>query len=188
MGENLRRREPGAGSGALMVRGPDYSWRMAGSFGRRAGHPRGPGGQGDGRPAPERAPRRSRVADDGRTRSRRPLPRRAATTSRRSSSPATSGSPNSRPRKWSPPSNAPGSCGARRTRATAAPRVLLLTDEGRAKLEAGHRRWKQLEDEWAALVGRDRLDVVRAALESYVAADRAARDRGAPADGSAVDC
>jgi len=54
-------------------------------------------------------------------------------------------------------------------------RVLLLTDEGRAKLEAGRSRWDALENEWAELVGRDRLDVVRAALESYLAADLAAR-------------
>ena len=55
-------------------------------------------------------------------------------------------------------------------------RVLLLTDEGKAKLEDGRRRWNGLENEWAELVGRDRLDVVRAALETYLAADLAARD------------
>ncbi len=49
-------------------------------------------------------------------------------------------------------------------------RVLLLTDEGKARLESGRRRWQGVEDEWAALVGRDRLDVVRAALEAYLAA------------------
>ncbi len=50
-------------------------------------------------------------------------------------------------------------------------RVLLLTDDGKARLADGRRRWKQLEKEWAALVGRDRLDVVRSALETYLAAD-----------------
>jgi DNA-binding MarR family transcriptional regulator len=55
-------------------------------------------------------------------------------------------------------------------------RVLLLTDDGRAKLDDGRRRWQGVEDEWAALVGRDRLDVVRAALEAYLSADLAARD------------
>jgi len=49
-------------------------------------------------------------------------------------------------------------------------RVLLLTDDGTARLADGRRRWKQLEHEWAALVGRDRLDVVRDALETYLAA------------------
>ena len=60
-------------------------------------------------------------------------------------------------------------------------RVLLLTAEGRAKLDAGRGRWQAVEQEWAELVGRDRLDVVRAALESYLAADmetRAARPPG----------
>jgi DNA-binding MarR family transcriptional regulator len=55
-------------------------------------------------------------------------------------------------------------------------RVLLLTDEGRTKLDAGRRRWDALEHEWADLVGCDRLDVVREALEAYLAADLAARD------------
>jgi len=50
-------------------------------------------------------------------------------------------------------------------------RVLLLTDEGIAKLEHGRRLWRAVEAEWADLVGRDRLDTVRAALEAYLAAD-----------------
>jgi DNA-binding MarR family transcriptional regulator len=54
-------------------------------------------------------------------------------------------------------------------------RVLLLTEEGRAKLDDGRVRWQELEHEWADLVGRDQLDVVRAALESYLAADMEAR-------------
>ncbi len=55
-------------------------------------------------------------------------------------------------------------------------RVLLLTDAGKAKLDAGRARWDELEREWADLVGPDQLDVVRAALEDYLAADLAARD------------
>ncbi len=50
-------------------------------------------------------------------------------------------------------------------------RVLLLTDEGAAKLAVGRCRWQGIEDEWAELVGRDRLDIVRDALEAYLAAD-----------------
>lgn len=61
-------------------------------------------------------------------------------------------------------------------------RVLLLTDEGRTKLDAGRRRWDALEHEWADLVGCDRLDVVREALEGYLAADLAARDDQSGAD------
>jgi DNA-binding MarR family transcriptional regulator len=67
-------------------------------------------------------------------------------------------------------------------------RVLLLTDDGKAKLEAGRERWQGLEDEWVELVGRDRLDVVRAALETYLAADLATRDDRAPFDGRITDC
>lgn len=48
-------------------------------------------------------------------------------------------------------------------------RVLLLTDEGRARLDDGRRRWHEIERKWAALVGRDRLDVVRDVLETYLA-------------------
>lgn len=55
-------------------------------------------------------------------------------------------------------------------------RVLLLTDEGVATLEEGRRRWLGLEHEWSDLVGRDGLDVVRDALEVYLAADLAARE------------
>jgi DNA-binding MarR family transcriptional regulator len=54
-------------------------------------------------------------------------------------------------------------------------RVLLLTDEGTAKLAVGRCRWQGIEDEWAELVGRDRLDVVRDALEAYLAADEPRR-------------
>src|SRR4051812_8378902 len=53
-------------------------------------------------------------------------------------------------------------------------RVVLLTDEGREKLERGRERWKAVEDEWAAQVGRDRLDVVREALEGYLGAHTSA--------------
>jgi DNA-binding MarR family transcriptional regulator len=53
-------------------------------------------------------------------------------------------------------------------------RVLQLTDKGLAKLDDGRRRWKDIEDEWAALVGRDTLGLVRAALETYLAADERA--------------
>ena len=56
------------------------------------------------------------------------------------------------------PSNKPASCGARRTRATAGRGVLLLTDEGAAKLEDGRGGGRGIEDEWAELVGRDQLD------------------------------
>lgn len=59
--------------------------------------------------------------------------------------------------------------------------VLLLTDAGRTKLAAGRHRWQDLEDDWAALVGRDRLDVVRDVLERYLAADDEAHGRAAPA-------
>jgi DNA-binding MarR family transcriptional regulator len=59
-------------------------------------------------------------------------------------------------------------------------RVLLLTDAGKTKLDAGRRRWNELECEWADLVGPDQLEVVRAALEHYLAADLAARDRDRP--------
>ena len=55
-------------------------------------------------------------------------------------------------------------------------RVLLLTDDGEAKLALGRRRWERIEDEWAELVGRDKLEVVREVLEALLAADLAARD------------
>jgi DNA-binding MarR family transcriptional regulator len=54
-------------------------------------------------------------------------------------------------------------------------RVLLLTEDGRRKLDEGRARWLALEDEWAGLVGRERLDVVREVLEVYLAADQARR-------------
>jgi DNA-binding MarR family transcriptional regulator len=53
-------------------------------------------------------------------------------------------------------------------------RILFLTPEGEAKLAAGRERWAAIEDEWAALVGREQLDVTRHALEAYLAADEAA--------------
>jgi len=64
-------------------------------------------------------------------------------------------------------------------------RVLLLTEAGKTKLDAGRRRWVELEREWAGLVGHDRLDVVRDAFETYLLADLAARD--AEPDASSVD-
>jgi DNA-binding MarR family transcriptional regulator len=63
-------------------------------------------------------------------------------------------------------------------------RVLLLTADGKAKLETGRRRWKRVEDEWAEVVGRDRLDVVRAALEAYLAA----HDDDPPSDHRGSEC
>lgn len=48
-------------------------------------------------------------------------------------------------------------------------RVLLLTASGRKKLDDGRQRWQRLEDEWAAAVGRENLDVVREALDAYLA-------------------
>ena len=50
----------------------------------------------------------------------------------------------------------------------------LLTDAGKAKLEAGRQRWQALEDEWRELVGDDRLDAMREAIEMYLAADATA--------------
>ncbi len=67
-------------------------------------------------------------------------------------------------------------------------RVLLLTDEGKVRLEAGRLRWKRVDDEWAELVGRDRLDVVRDALEAYLTAELAAHDAGPPTDEPAREC
>jgi DNA-binding MarR family transcriptional regulator len=54
-------------------------------------------------------------------------------------------------------------------------RVLLLTDEGRRRLEAGTRHWRELEQEWCELVGPEQLAVVREALEAYLLADEARR-------------
>ena len=56
-------------------------------------------------------------------------------------------------------------------------RVLLLTDDGKDRLEQGRVRWQRVEDEWTSVVGRERLDVVRGVLEDILAADLAARDR-----------
>jgi len=67
-------------------------------------------------------------------------------------------------------------------------RVLLLTDEGRAKLEAGRKRWQHVEDEWAELVGREHLDDMRSVLETYLAADLATRDQRPPVDGRVAEC
>lgn len=63
-------------------------------------------------------------------------------------------------------------------------RVLLLTDQGRAKLADGRARWTEIEQEWADLVGREQLELVRAALETYLAADLATRDDRPPIDDS----
>jgi DNA-binding MarR family transcriptional regulator len=52
-------------------------------------------------------------------------------------------------------------------------RVLRLTDAGAAKLAAGRERWQRIEDEWVTLVGRDDLNVVRNALEAFLATDAA---------------
>jgi DNA-binding MarR family transcriptional regulator len=54
--------------------------------------------------------------------------------------------------------------------------VLLLTEAGAAKLAEGRRRLGRLEDQWAEMVGRDRLDIVRDALEAYLASDLATRE------------
>ena len=50
-------------------------------------------------------------------------------------------------------------------------RVVLLTDEGAARLAEGRARWQRIEDEWADLVGRESLDVMRQALHAYLEAD-----------------
>lgn len=49
-------------------------------------------------------------------------------------------------------------------------RVLRLTKKGRTKLDERRKLWRGVEDEWADLVGRDQLDVVRDALLAYLAA------------------
>ncbi len=53
-------------------------------------------------------------------------------------------------------------------------RVVLLTEAGYEKLADGRERWQHLEAEWAELVGRDRLDVVRSALEALLTYSSAA--------------
>jgi len=67
-------------------------------------------------------------------------------------------------------------------------RVLLLTDEGEARLAGGRERWRALEEEWAEMVGRDRLAVVRSVLESYLAADMDARGSRPVVDERVIDC
>ena len=64
-------------------------------------------------------------------------------------------------------------------------RVLLLTDEGKAKLEHGRCRWEGLEEEWAELVGRGDLDVVRRTLATILEADATRRARHPAHDGCA---
>jgi DNA-binding MarR family transcriptional regulator len=61
-------------------------------------------------------------------------------------------------------------------------RVLLLTDDGKARLEKGRLRWQRFEDGWAGIVGRDRLEAVRGVLEEILAADLVARDGRVPVD------
>ncbi len=56
-------------------------------------------------------------------------------------------------------------------------RVLLLTDDGKDRLDRERQRWQAVEDEWAAIVGRKRLDVVRGVLEDILAAELVARDQ-----------
>jgi DNA-binding MarR family transcriptional regulator len=46
--------------------------------------------------------------------------------------------------------------------------VLLLTESGRARLAEGRRRWEALEEEWVELVGRERVEVVREVLRTYL--------------------
>jgi DNA-binding MarR family transcriptional regulator len=59
-------------------------------------------------------------------------------------------------------------------------RVLLLTEEGAAKLGEGRCRWQEIEGEWAELVGQEHLDAMRVALEGYLAAhDHVVQDQAA---------
>ena len=60
-------------------------------------------------------------------------------------------------------------------------RVLLLTDDGVAKLEQGRLRWQRVEDEWAELVGRGDLDTMRDALLAFLRADDAVSSPTGPA-------
>lgn len=48
-------------------------------------------------------------------------------------------------------------------------RVLALTGKGRSYLRLADALWAELEDELAAVVGAERLAVLRAALETYLA-------------------
>ena len=50
-------------------------------------------------------------------------------------------------------------------------RILRLTNEGEAKLADGRARFAAIEGEWAALVGRNQLNVVRDALLAFLEAD-----------------
>ena len=56
-------------------------------------------------------------------------------------------------------------------------RVLALTDRGRDYILVASEIWGEVEDEWASLVGADRLAAVHDALAAYV--DHAS-DGGAP--------
>jgi DNA-binding MarR family transcriptional regulator len=70
-------------------------------------------------------------------------------------------------------------------------RVLLLTEEGAAKLGEGRCRWQEIEDEWAELVGREHLDAMRVALEGYLAAHDHGVGESGPCkspDGESPDC
>jgi DNA-binding MarR family transcriptional regulator len=55
-------------------------------------------------------------------------------------------------------------------------RVLLLTDEGAAKLALGRCRWTEIEAEWTELVGAESMESMRAALTTFLAADTKTRD------------
>jgi DNA-binding MarR family transcriptional regulator len=62
--------------------------------------------------------------------------------------------------------------------------ILLLTKEGKALLALGYQRWEQIQDEWVALVGLQRVEVVQDVLRAVLAAvdDPVACDAvGAPA-------
>lgn len=48
-------------------------------------------------------------------------------------------------------------------------RVILLTDDGIARLAQGRARWQRIEAEWADVVGPEKLVATRAALEALVA-------------------
>jgi DNA-binding MarR family transcriptional regulator len=61
-------------------------------------------------------------------------------------------------------------------------RVILLTEEGEARLRLGRARWQRVEDDWVDIVGRDRIDALRSVLEDILAADAVGRDGRIPAD------
>ena len=48
--------------------------------------------------------------------------------------------------------------------------ILLLTKEGRALLALGFQRWQQIQDEWVALVGLPRVEMVQDVLRTILAA------------------